>query len=350
MKTGHARPATLQAALLLLLGKLVSFRNAPQTEEKRQRPRRGSEGRKRRASQRRRPLPGTFLGKSLANTEPLGSRLEALAPAEAAAAGRRRSPARASPPPRRRPQGRRPRALPPARPCPGPPALTEVVEREAALVRGPRLEALGPEVHGRRHDGGSQTLSQRAARRTQDGRPTAEQAPAGAPSTSSGEPPRIGTETPPLAPRPRPWAPTGRDPRALALRWGFLLSSRQRNGRGSSRHLFRTRKRSSERVSNLPKDTQLQSIRSQRAGGRSWKAVPGGGGGGAVSASPRGCSLGQQIPSLTVPGASHARAGCSLPAGGLPATLGAPGLWTHHSLGLTTWPLPVCLCPHSIFP
>lgn len=190
-------------------------------------------------------------------------------------------------------------------------------------------------------------LSQRAARRTQAGRPIAEQAPAGAPSTSSGEPPLIRTETPPLAPRPRPWAPRGRDPRALALRWGFLLSSRQRNGRGSSRHLFRTRKRSSERVSNLPEDTQLRAVRSQRAGGRSWKAAPGRGGGLCI---PARLQLRAAETPLTVPGASHARAGCSLPAGGSPATLGAPGLWTHHPLGPTTWPLPVCLCPHSIFP
>lgn len=36
MKTGHARPATLLAALLLLLWKLVSFRNTLETDEKRQ--------------------------------------------------------------------------------------------------------------------------------------------------------------------------------------------------------------------------------------------------------------------------------------------------------------------------
>lgn len=37
----------------------------------------------------------------------------------------------------------------------GRPPLTEVIQREAALVRGPRLEALGPKIHGRRHDGGA---------------------------------------------------------------------------------------------------------------------------------------------------------------------------------------------------
>lgn len=44
---------------------------------------------------------------------------------------------------------------------PRPPPLTEVIQREAALVRGPRLEALGPEVHGRRHDGGARSLQER---------------------------------------------------------------------------------------------------------------------------------------------------------------------------------------------
>ena len=46
---------------------------------------------------------------------------------------------------------------------PRPPPLTEVIQREAALVRGPRLEALGPEVHGRRHDGGARSLQERRA-------------------------------------------------------------------------------------------------------------------------------------------------------------------------------------------
>lgn len=47
------------------------------------------------------------------------------------------------------------------------PPLTEMVQREAALVRGPRLEALGTEVHSRRHDGGD-------AHRTQACRESAE--------------------------------------------------------------------------------------------------------------------------------------------------------------------------------
>ena len=115
----------------------------------------------------------------------------------------------------------------------------------------------------------------------------------------------------------------------MLCRWGFLLSSRQHNGRGSSRHLFRTRKRSSERVSNLPKDTQLQSIRSARAGGRSWKAVPGKGEEGlCIPARLQGSGQlrATEIPSLTVLGASCPRAGCWLPARGLPAALGAAWL------------------------
>lgn len=53
----------------------------------------------------------------------------------------------------------------------GPPTpLTEVVQREAALVRGPRLEALGPEVHGGRHTGSPGA----AERRTQGSLPSTE--------------------------------------------------------------------------------------------------------------------------------------------------------------------------------
>lgn len=33
--------------------------------------------------------------------------------------------------------------------------FTEVVQQEAALVRGPQLEALGTKVHGHGHDGGT---------------------------------------------------------------------------------------------------------------------------------------------------------------------------------------------------
>lgn len=92
----------------------------------------------------------------------------------------------------------------------GPPVLTEVIEREATLVRGTRLEALGPEVHSRRHDGGTQTLPGRRA--PYAGRPADHGAgPAGAPSTSSGEPPLMSLDLevqgPPPAPRPRPSCP-----------------------------------------------------------------------------------------------------------------------------------------------
>lgn len=164
---------------------------------------------------------------------------------------------------------------------------------------------------------------------------------------------------PPPAPRPRPSCP-GPAPGLrkagtlshLFCRWGFL-SSRQHNGRGSSRHLFRTRKRSSERVSNLPKDTQLQSIRSPRAGGRSWKAVPGKGEEGlCIPARLQGLgSLEQQKfllsqfwgPVIREPGVGSLLVDCR-------QLLVPPGLWTHHPVCLTTWPLPVCLCSHIVLP
>ena len=60
--------------------------------------------------------------------------------------------------------------------------------------------------------------------------------------------------------------------------------------------------------------------------------------------------LGQYLYTIGIPATLMALLFPTLPAGGSPATLGAPGLWTHHPLGPTTWPLPVCLCPHSIFP
>lgn len=52
----------------------------------------------------------------------------------------------------------------PAREPGGCPPLTEVIQREAALVRGPRLEALGPKIHGGRHVGEPRTAT-RAVRR-----------------------------------------------------------------------------------------------------------------------------------------------------------------------------------------
>lgn len=287
MKTGRARPATLQAALLLLLllGKPVSFRNTLETGEKTSRGK--SEGRKRGASKRRRrELPADValclepLGKTRAYEEPLETHFPSLSFRGAAATRsalrfrtrRPRNRAAGPTPPRtrlpaRRPDRRRLRALSPAAAAPGrggrrraapslrgparaarhhrpaqrcagpagqsgPPALTEVIEREAALVRGTRLETLGPEVHSCRHDGGTQTLPARRA--PYAGRPADRGAgPAGAPSTSSGEPPLmgldLGVQGPPSAARPRPSypgpAPGLRKAGTLRhlLRGGFLI-------------------------------------------------------------------------------------------------------------------------------
>lgn len=86
MKTGHARPATLLAALLLLLWKLVSFRNTLETNERRQMfwvEQRGQEKGGVQAAApgvpcRRRPLSGISLDKRLANKEPSETHFRSL--------------------------------------------------------------------------------------------------------------------------------------------------------------------------------------------------------------------------------------------------------------------------------
>lgn len=78
-----------------------------------------------------------------------------------------------------------------------------------------------------------------------------------------------------------------------------------------------------------PRTHSFNPQEAQRAGGRSWKAAPGRGEGGLcipVRLQRSGQLRATEIPPLTVLGASHPRAACLLPAGGLPATLGAAWL------------------------
>lgn len=157
--------------------------------------------------------PGIFLG-------PKPDRYRAL---EAPAPPPRRTPA--CPAPGRAAEGR-------PRRCAGPAgesdrARSSAVEREAALS-GAAAGSSGPEVHSRRHDAGPR-LSQRCALHA--GRPADRgAAPAGAPSTLSGEPPWI-------APRPCPrtqacpWALRRPGPWALCSALGFLSIIPERNAR-----------------------------------------------------------------------------------------------------------------------
>lgn len=319
--------------LLLLLGKLASFQKHPETEEKRQCSRRESEGRKRRASHAAAPRPGIFLGQSLADTEPS----EAPAPASAPDAG---------PPAPAAPQ----RAGPGVAGLPASPDRARSPKWSSGLpLSGAAAGSSGPEVHSRRHDGVPGLLPARRAPHAGRRRPIAEQASAGAPSTSSGEPPLIRTGDP--APRTQAPPPGLRErpgPSGTCSALGFpLLSSRQRNGRGSSRPSILGRGNEAQRVSNLPEDTQLRAVRARWQVGAPGRLPLAGAG----PLHPPRLQLRAAETPLTVPGASHVREPWVFaPAGGSLATLGAPGLWTHHPSGSTTWPLPVCLCPHSIFP
>lgn len=100
------------------------------------------------------------------------------------------------------------------------PPLTEVVQRETALVRGPRLEALGPEVHGRRHDGGA-GASDRDARTTQ--------AAGRAPSRPRASAERVERPRSKARPSPRTLPAAGSEaltPRGIPLALPSLLQSR----------------------------------------------------------------------------------------------------------------------------
>ena len=159
---------------------------------------------------------------------------------------------------------------------------------------------------------------------------------------------------PPLVPRPRPRAPKSRDPQALAPRWVSYYPRGNTMAEGPAVIYLGRGNEVQTGSATCSRTHSFNPQEAQRAGGRSWKAVPGRGEGGLCIPMrlPRSGQLrATEIPPLTVLGGPVIREPrvCSLLVDCRQLSV-APGLWTHHPLCLTTGPLPVCLCPHIILP